>query len=313
MKHIAPLMAAVLALAVAKPAYAADPIFPPGVRVGVIPMEGLTPAKTFVGFETSDHRVKVVVTELPASAYRDIENASKSDAAASNGLKPQGLETAGGRKAYYVIENAKDGTDSVKRYSMVLPGPTFSGYVAVQVPENVAKTYTDDAVRKMFVTAVVRTQVPVEEQLGLLPFKVTELSAFKTVRTLTPGAAIIIADNDEETGIESAPFLIVGLVGAAPERPEDRGRFAQQAATMIPGLRDGHITTSEPLRINGSTGYETRIEATSGKASTPVTVVQWLVFGGANAALRIIASAPRDEWANAFPRFRAIRDGIQAR
>jgi hypothetical protein len=311
MKHIAPLMATVLILAAATPAYAADPVYPPGVRVGIVPMEGLAPATTFGGFETSDHRVKVVVTELPASAFRDVENASKSDSATTNSLKPQGLETAGGRKAYYVIENGKDGADSVKRYSMVLPGPTFSGYVAVQIPESAAKTYTDDAVRKMFATAVVRTQVPVEEQLGLLPFKVTELSAFKTVRTLAPGAAVIIADNDEESGIESAPFLIIGLVGAAPERPEDRGRFAQQAATMIPGLRDGHITTSEPLRINGSAGYETRIEATSGKANTPVTVVQWLVFGGANAALRIIASAPRDEWSNAFPRFRAVRDGIQ--
>jgi hypothetical protein len=29
--------------------------------------------------------------------------------------------------------------------------------------------------------------------------------------------------------------------------------------------------------------------------------------------LRIIGSAPRDQWAKAFPRFRAVRDGIQPR
>jgi hypothetical protein len=69
---------------------------------------------------------------------------------------------------------------------------------------------------------------------------------------------------------------------------------------------------SEPIRIDGVPGYETRIDATSGKDNTAVTVVQWLKFGGAS-SLRIIGSAPRDTWPKAFPRFRAVRDGIQPR
>ena len=69
---------------------------------------------------------------------------------------------------------------------------------------------------------------------------------------------------------------------------------------------------AEPIRIGGQQGYETRIDATSGKDNTKVTVVQWLLFGGPN-MLRIIGSAPRDQWSDAFPRFRAVRDGIQAR
>jgi hypothetical protein len=72
------------------------------------------------------------------------------------------------------------------------------------------------------------------------------------------------------------------------------------------------MTMSEPIRIEGMAGYETRLDAVSGKDSTPVTVVQWLRFGG-QSTMRIIASAPRDDWAKAFPRFRAVRDGIQPR
>src|SRR5437588_6929537 len=195
---------------------------------------------------------------------------------------------------------------------MILPGGTFSGYVAVQVPENAGKIYTDDAVRQMFASAVIRKQVPVDEQLGLMPFKISELSEFKNVRTLAPGAAIILADGDETTGFEAAPFMVIGLIGSAPAQPDDRGRFAQQAATTIPGVRDARITMSEPIRIDGMPGYETRIDATSGKGNTPVTVVQWLRFGGPH-MLRIIGSAPRDQWSAAFPRFRAVRDGIQPR
>lgn len=293
------------------PAFAADPIFPPGVRVGMTPLVGLSRAKTFIGFETEDQSVKVLVTELPAEAYGEVANAFKANPAGTGGIKPESIETSAGL-AYYTAENAKDGATNVRRYSMILPGGTFSGYVAVQVPENVSKIYTDEAVRQMFASAVIRKEVPVEEQLGLMPFKIGELSDFKNIRTLAPGAAIILADGDEKTGFEVAPFMVIGLIGSAPAQPEDRGRFAQQIATTIPGVRDARITMSEPIRIDGMPGYETRIDATSGKDNTSVTVVQWLRFGSQN-SLRLIGSAPRDQWTKAFPRFRAVRDGIQPR
>jgi len=293
------------------PAVAADAVFPPGMRVGLTPLVGLSRAKNFVGFETEDQTVKVLVTELPAEAYDEVMAAFKANPAGTGGVKPESIETAAGL-AYYTAESARDGATNVRRYSMILPGGTFSGYVAVQVPENAAKIYTDDAVRQMFASAAIRKQVPVDEQLGLMPFKITELSDFKNVRTLAPGAALILADADETTGFEIAPFMVIGLIGSAPAQPDDRGRFAQQAATTIPGVRDARITMSEAMRIDGTPGYETRIDGVSGKDNTAVTVVQWLKFGGPS-TLRIIGSAPRDVWPTAFTRFRAVRDGIQPR
>jgi hypothetical protein len=294
-----------------RPGFAADAMFPPGVRVGMTPLVGLVHAKAFVGFETEDHGVKVLVTELPAEAYGEVANAFKANPAGTGGVKPESIETSAGL-AYYTAENGKDGATNVRRYSMILPGGTFSGYVAVQIPENATKIYTDEAVRQMFASAVIRKEVPVEEQLGLMPFKIGELSDFKNVRTLAAGAAIILADGDEVTGFEAAPFMVIGVIGSTAAQPEDRGRFAQQAATTIPGVRDARITMSEPIRIDGMAGYETRIDATSGKDNTAVTVVQWLRFGS-QTSLRIIGSAPRDEWPKAFPRFRIVRDGIQPR
>jgi len=309
MKHLRLFSAVALLLAAMDPAFAADPVFPPGARVGMTPLVGLTPAKTFTGFETEDQSVKVLVAELPPEAYGEVMNALKASPA-SAGVKPESIETAAG-KAYYTVETAKNGANVVRRYSMILQGDTFSGFVAVQVPENAGKIYTDEAVRQMLASAVVRKEVPLEEQLGLMPFKLGELGDFKTVRTLTPGSAIILADGDERTGLEAGPFLVVGVMGAAPTQPEDRGRFAEQAATSIPGMRNWRVTMSEPVRIDGMAGYETRLDATSGKDNTPVTIVQWLRFGGGQTSLRIIGSAPRDQLAKAFPRFRAVRDGVQ--
>ncbi len=275
------------------------------------PLVGLSPAKTFTGFETEDEGVKVLVRELPAEAYGEVLNAFKASPPGANRAKPETVETAAGL-AYFTAESAKDGSGNLRRYSMILPGGTFSGYVAAQVPENAGKIYTDEAVRRMFASAVIRKEVPVEEQLGLMPFKIAELSDFKNIRTLAPGAAILLTDGDETSGFAAAPFVVIGLIGSAPTQPDDRGRFAQQTATTIPGVRDARITMSEPIRIDGMPGYETRIDAISGKDNTAVTVVQWLRFGGAT-ALRIIGSAPRDQWTAAFPRFRAVRDGIQPR
>ncbi|MGX9424441.1 MULTISPECIES: hypothetical protein [Bradyrhizobium] len=311
MNPIRLLAAVTLFIAAAIPAFAADVVFPPGARVGMKPLVGLNRAKTFTGFETEDQGVKVLVTDLPAEAYGEVANAFKANPGGAGGIKPESIETAAGL-AYYTVENAKDGAGAVRRYSMILPGPTFSGYVAMQVPENAARIYTDDAVRQMFSTAAIRDQVPVDEQLGLMPFKMTELANFKNVRTLAPGAALIVADGDEKSGFEVAPFMIIGIIGSTAASPDDRGRFAQQIATTIPGVRDGRITMSEPIRIDGQPGYETRIDAVSGKDNTPVTIVQWLRFG-AQTSLRIIGSSPRDQWSTAFPRFRSVRDGIQPR
>src|SRR5438445_9206001 len=170
-------------------AFAADPVFPPGARVGMTPLVGLNKARTFVGFETEDQGVKVLIADLPAEAYGEVANAFKAAPGGVGGIKPESIETAAGL-AYYTVENAKDGAANVRRYSMILPGPTFSGYVAVQVPENAAKSYTDDAVRQMFASSVIRTEGPPQEHVGLMPFKDSEAYSFNDIRQRAQDAAL---------------------------------------------------------------------------------------------------------------------------
>jgi hypothetical protein len=292
-------------------ALAADQVFPPGARIGMTPLVGLVPSKAFTGFETEDRSVRVLIAELPVGAYGEVMNAFKTNTALPAGAKPESLETSAGT-AYYTVDNAKSASGSFRHYAMILQGGTFSGYVDVQVPENATRIYSDDAIRQMFTTAVIRKEVPVDEQLALMPFKVANLGDFKNVRALGATGALLLADGDETTGFEAAPFMVIGLMGGAPNQPDDRARFAEQSARSIPGMHSGRITVSEPVRIEGMAGYETRIDGTSGRNDTPVTLVQWLRFTG-QGAVRVIGSAPRDQWEKAFPRFRAVRDGVELR
>lgn len=313
MKTIARALAVVCFFAASGPSLAADPVFPPGARVGLVPAEGLAVAKDFLGFESGDQKIKIGLAEIPAAAYVAVEAAYKEGTTTTGaGPKPQQFDTAAG-KAYMTAETGKDGTTGVRMYSLIVSGgDKFSGYVIAQMREDAAKAISDDAMRQMLATTALRTEVPVAEQLSLLPFKIGELGDFKTVRTLAPRSSILLTDGTEDTALDGAPYMVIGLIGAGPEKPDDRGRFAQQAAATIPGLRNARITANEPMRIEGTPGYETRIDAVTGKNDTPVTVVQWIRFGGGS-SLRIIASSTRDEWPKAFPRFRAVRDGIDPR
>jgi hypothetical protein len=310
------ILAACLSFAIvaAAPANAADPVYPPGLHVGLVPMAGLAAATQFSGFESMDRKVKIGITEIPEAAFTAVDAAYKSGKPAPKGsLKPEVFNTAAG-ESYFTSESGKDkdGTD-VRNYSLLLKGDKYSGYVIAQVRDGADKSFTDEAIKTMLATTALRTTVPVKEQLDLLVFNVTDLADFKTVRTLAPRTAVMLTDGDENITLDGAPYMVIGIMSGAPAQSEDRDRFARHSAATIPGLREARITSSEPLRIDGTPGFETRIEAVTGKTDTPVTVVQWLRFGSGPMALRIIASSPRDDWPKAFPRFRQVRDGIQPR
>src|ERR1700712_5554133 len=139
MKHIGGLFALPLLWAgflwtASGPPLAADPVYPPGLRIGLVPIEGLVLSKTFPGFETEDHTVRVLAAELPPAAYGEVSNARKTNSfpGGANAIKPESLPTAAG-EGFYTVESAKDGAETVRRFSMIVSGVTFSGYVAAQI------------------------------------------------------------------------------------------------------------------------------------------------------------------------------------
>jgi hypothetical protein len=77
-------------------------------------------------------------------------------------------------------------------------------------------------------------------------------------------------------------------------------------------MREIRVTTSEPLRMSGQQGHQIIADAKDGAGTSALTVVQWLRFGGGG-YLQIVGIARADAWKDAYPRFRSVRDGIEAR
>jgi hypothetical protein len=307
-----PALLALALVALAPPAHAADAVFPAGVRVGLVPLDGLAASPQFSGFVSADQKVRVGLSEIPEAAFTAVETAVKQNSTPASAPKPEAFSTTA-RQGYFLSESGKDGDTQVSNYTLLLPGNKFTGYVIVQVRGDAGEAFSEANIRKMLASTVTRAEIPVEEQLAQLGFKLGDLAGFKHVRTIAPRSAILLSDGGDDAKLESSAYIMVGIMQGAPAQPEDRGRFARDLAANIAGLRDVKMTNNEPLRIDSTAGYETRIEGVTGKDNTPVRVVQWLRFGSGQSTLRIVASAPQAEWSEAFTRFRTVRDSISAK
>jgi hypothetical protein len=182
--------------------------------------------------------------------------------------------------------------------------------VTVQIPASAAGGYSAEAVKRMLASIALRDAVPLKEQLALLPFDLNDLAGFKTVRTLAVGQSVLLSDGDADSALDNPTSMIIAVSRGGPGPSEDRGRFARQLVESVPGLKSGRVTTSEPMRIGGGQGYETRMEAVMAKGDVEITLVQWLRFGSGG-FIRMVGMAPKDDWSKVFPRLRAVRDGIE--
>jgi hypothetical protein len=310
--------AALLLLALALPAKSADVVYPPGSRVGLVPPPGLAPATGFFGFEDREKKVAVLFIVLPPAAFAEIEKTTTPEAIKQQGVTAEKREEFAVANGKAVLLTGSQTVDNVPmRKWLLLAGlADLTAIVTVQVPEASRESYTDDVVRTALASLAVRPSVPVEEQLSLLPFKVSELSGFR-IGGLSPGRALMLTDEptgplDEATKKEFFPHFIVGVLPGGPGIGGDRDAFARNVFSTVPGLTDLRLTGSEALRISGQTGHQIMATGKDARTGAEVTVVQWLRFGGGG-FLHMVGVAPKDAWLKAYPRFRAIRDGIEPR
>jgi hypothetical protein len=299
-----------LALAAFANCATAEVSYPPGSRIGIEPPGDLKLSARFPGFEDIDRKVAISFLDLPAAAYADIERASET--------KIQPSLTAVRRESFSfrsgtgkLISAAGQGPDfKLHRWLLLATGPAgddFAALINVEVPDSALAVYSDIVIRKALSTVTFRP-APIQEQLDLLPFKVNQLAGFRVLKVMPPGAVIMTEGPSDE--IIKQPYAIVSIGPGSPERADDRAKFARDLLSTAP-LRDLIPQSAEAMRIGGQPGFEIRAQA-EGPDNQPLSLVQWVRFGHGS-FLRIVGVGRKDEWNALFPRFRAVRDGIEPR
>ena len=66
------------------------------------------------------------------------------------------------------------------------------------------------------------------------------------------------------------------------------------------------------MRIGGQQGHEIMATAKDPATGADVSLVQWLRFGS-GAYLHLVGVATTPAWTQAYGRFRAVRDGLEAK
>ena len=87
------LLAFVISFAVSSAALAAEPVFPPGSRVGLVPAPGMAPGKSFQGFEDRANRVVLLISEVSAQTYERIAEEFTPEAIRRTGMEELSRET----------------------------------------------------------------------------------------------------------------------------------------------------------------------------------------------------------------------------
>jgi hypothetical protein len=203
----------------------------------------------------------------------------------------------------------------VSKWFLVASSPTLTALVTLQVPDAAKALYPDAAIRAALATLAIRPTVPIEEQLGLVPFKVDELAGFR-IAGVIPGRAVMLSDapadraGPPETATE--PHIFVAIAPGGPAQSSERDNFARELFATFPNLKEIRIVSSEPLRMGGQQGHQILANAKDAAGAATLTVVQWLRFGG-GAYMQMVGIARTDAWKDAYPRFRSVRDGIEPR
>jgi len=297
---------AVALLAVAIPARAADPIFPPGSRIGLVPPPGMVTSHTFEGFEDPVKNAAILITTLPHEAYAELEKTSVPDMFKKQGVnfeKREPIQLGFGKGFLAIGKQVVDKT-TYHKWLLVALSDDLTTLITVQVPDQ-DKSYTDAIIRAALATVAERANAPDAERLSLLPFTVGDLSGFH-IEDVMPGRALMLVD--APNGGLDARLLIAALQGG-PVDSTNRDTFSKMAFDEIGGIKNVRITMAEPLRIGGQSGFQTVAQAKDARTDTDVMVVQWLRFGSGG-FLQMIGIARADRWSEILTRLRAVRDSI---
>jgi hypothetical protein len=304
------------------PAAAAEPVFPTGSRVGLVPPPGMVAAKTFPGFVDTDNKAAIIVSSLPGGTYSEVEKTLTADALKKQGItveKREPLQLAIGKAVLVVGTQVAPDKTPYRKWLLLADAHDVIALVSVQVPEQ-SKAYPSDVLRAAFNSLALRPKVPDSELLTMLPFTVGDLAGFRLVNVI-PGRALLLIDRPDYPHMVVTPDLPEYVYDArcsilmAPGGPTDkdgRAEFARTAFASIGGIKDVQITMAEPVRLDHQDGFETVAHAKDAGTGADLMVVQWLRFGNGN-LLQMVGVSRAAIWDSELSRLRSMRASIELR
>jgi hypothetical protein len=304
------LLAAALALL---PSLAfAQPIFPPGSRIGNVPPPSMTPSEGFKGFEDRARGAMLIFGEFTVQSFVNVESYHFGPRWRASGevFADEIIQTAGGPAQLIGTRRVENGV--LQRIWVLLTRTDdMTALVIATLPDSSADAYPDVVMRAALASTFIRPKLSLEQMLAALPYRLAALGGFRPLRVGPDGnAAFTFGPNDTSLPAEQ-PYLAIVPLPLPPPQPSERDAFARRVlATAMNRLDVVPVISSEEIRIGGGLVHQVIAETEDSQTKVPLMVVQWLRFGP-DRVIQTFGIARKDQWADVLPRMRTLRDGFE--
>ncbi len=302
---------AVIALAAA-PARAADPVYPLASHVGLVAPGAMKPSQRFRGFEDPATGASILILEVPPQAFAEVEKQMTAEALKKQGMTEEKRETVTLNAGKGLLISGEQTVDArtLRKWILLASGAELGALIAVQVPDEAKAKYPDAEVKAALMSMSVRTSVPIGEQMRLLPITLDNLSGMRPFRMIGNTTVFLTNAAKDPPDVAAAPLLIISVAPGGPQETSDREHFARTLFRGLNDFKDLRVVGTDMFRLDNQQTHEIQAEAKDIKTGTPMKLVQWVRFGE-GAFIRFVGIARADAWAQAFPQFRAVRDGVK--
>lgn len=310
MKSIASFLVVLLA---ATATHAADIVYPPGSRVGLVPPPDMVVARGLSGFRSTRNSSGVLIVEMPPAAYSGLSAGFGDEGLRAQNfrLKQREEVKVGTAPAILVTGEQAEGQRNVPKAVLLVAEPTVTALVIGQLPED-ASAADLAAMAATLKTVAIRPALSLEEQIGALAFSIGNRAGFRPVRALA-GNALLLTDGPLDV-IQGAaqPVMIVAQSFGAPPPANLRDAFARQALVSNTFVKDAVVERSQSYRQGGVDWHEIVAKANETGSGVPVIVTQTVRFDP-DSYIRAVGVVKIDARGAMLPRFRQLSDSLAPR
>lgn len=291
-------------------ARAAEPVFPPGSRIGLQPPADMVPAKGIAGFRNPKTGAAIIAIEMPPEAYPSLAASFTDEALKTQGFTLKSRETLkiGQSEAVLISGEQTESGHAIPKTLLVAADAGMTALVIGQAPAGAAAS-SDPELRAALKTVVFRPPLSMADQLAALPFGLPDLAGFRPVRVMSGNSVLLTEGPNDVVRQAEQPIMIVAQ-SFAPAPPHDqRDAFARQVLVGNTFLTDTVLERAQGFRQGGSDWHEIVAKAKDGHSSVPVVVLQTIRFAP-DGYVRMVGVVKADQRDEVMPRFRKIVDAI---
>lgn len=291
-------------------ASAAERVFPPGSRIGLVPPPDMLPARGLTGFRDPRSGAAILALELPADAFPSLASGFSDEALKAQGFSVTRRDTPpiGAGQSVLVTGEQADNGRSVPKIVLLASDPSMTALVIGQLPQGASPAELT-AVETALKSVAFRPPLGLDEQVRALPFRVGDTAGFRVVRTMG-GNSMLLTDGPDDLVRQAAqPILIVAQSFGPSPGAEQREGFARSALVSNNFVKEAVLERSQSFRQGGYDWHEIVARAKEAGSDVPVLIMQTIRFepDGYMRAVGIVRTEDRD---SVLPRFRKVVDSL---